>query len=292
MLSVALVMFGSLGAIASANPSVSVGVVDGAGDVNLSVRVDFGDDNSACGKSAVCDSINATCLAQTPTLQPEQCQFIFGSLSVETVTTATEQVSLYYNNVNCSGSSMSSERQDVGVCKSRSDGDKEARQYFPLIGVCNTVSTGNFEKRYIGEPSELFPTDVCTGDGSGSGTVFTIMYDKVFRVTYSNSSCVSTPTRVQETTLPMSAVYCLDFAAVNIDWNLDGMVNNDGRNVSAEVATTTTTTTAATTTAVTTTAVTTTGSSGGLVSAATAREPCVLALAGIALHSAGVLAWV
>ena len=62
------VMISSLGAMASANPSVSVGVVDGAGDVNLSVRVNFGDDNSACGKSAVCDSMNATCLAQTPTL--------------------------------------------------------------------------------------------------------------------------------------------------------------------------------------------------------------------------------
>ena len=204
---------------------------------------------------------------------------------MEAVTTAAEQVSLYYNNVNCSGSSVSSERQDVGVCKSRSDGDKEARQYFPLIGVCNTVSTGNFEKRYIGQPSEHMPTDVCTGDGSGTGTVYTIMYDKVFRVTYSNSSCVGTPTNVQETTLPMSAVYCLDFAAVNIDWNLDGMVNNDGRNVSSQVATTTTTTTAATT-------ATTTGSSGGMVGAATAGEYSFLALAGIALHSAGVLTWV
>lgn len=36
---------------------VSTGVVDGVGDVNLSVRVDFGDDNSNCGEP-ICDALH------------------------------------------------------------------------------------------------------------------------------------------------------------------------------------------------------------------------------------------
>ncbi|CAK9059864.1 unnamed protein product [Durusdinium trenchii] len=203
---------------------VSTGVVDGVGDVNLSVRVDFGDDNSNCGEP-ICDALNTSCLAKVPKLQLELCQSL-GSMSVEYVTTPTEQVSNYFQSNDCTGSSISSESVLQGACTPRSS-DKEARQYFPLVGVCNNASTAAFLQRYISETplygsAEEFPTDVCLSNGEAESKVYSIHEEKVFRVTYGNNNCTGSAESVNDITSRASifGVFCLDFATVNIDWNL------------------------------------------------------------------------
>eukprot|EP00438_Fugacium_kawagutii_P034363 Skav216718 [mRNA] locus=scaffold91:764030:769709:- [translate_table: standard] len=226
--------------------TVSIGVTNGTGDTNLSVCIDFGDDNSKCGPDPVCDALNASCLAENPPkLQLQLCQEIMGVMSVEYVTGATEQISNSFYNTNCEGTPLESEVVTQGACTARGDNDEEARQYFPLVGVCNNGSTGDFVKHYVSEPQGYsspieYPTDVCLSNGEGESKVLTIHEEKVFRVIFEDSTCTGEPESVDElSSATISEVSCLDFASVNIDWNLDGVINNDGRNgtelVAAEV---------------------------------------------------------
>ena len=229
----------------------AVGLTDGAGDVSMSVRIDFGNDNSKCGPNPICDAANASCLADDPPrLQLQLCES--GFVTVEYVTTASEQISNYYQNSNCEGNPMSSETVAQGECKARGGNEQEARQYFPLVGVCNNGSKAGFVKHYISwtqpysSSSTEYPTDVCLGYGQGEAYVFTLHDAKVFRATFGTSACDGTPSDVSEMSSAVaSQVVCLDFASVGIDWNMDGTANNDGRDVSAHVVTTTSTTTTA-----------------------------------------------
>ena len=240
----------------------SLGLTDGTGNTDLSVRIDFGGDNSQCGPGPICDALNASCLADDPPkLQLEICQDLYG-MGVEYVTGATQQVSNYFGNSKCEGSPMSSETVAQGACTARGDTEKEARQYFPLVGACNNESTGDFMKHYVSEPqmwgeAPIYPTDVCLSNGAGDSKVFTVHDQKVFRVAFGSSSCTGEHKSV--TTLnsaTISEVFCLDFAGVNVDWNFDGTINNDGRDVTSIVVTTTVTT--STTTVSTRTTFTTT----------------------------------
>ncbi|CAK9118256.1 unnamed protein product [Durusdinium trenchii] len=114
------------------------------------------------------------------------------------------KVSNYFQSNDCTGSSISSESVLQGACTPRSS-DKEARQYFPLVGVCNNASTAAFLQRYISETplygsAEEFPTDVCLSNGEAESKVYSIHEEKVFRVTYGNNNCTGSAESVNDIT--------------------------------------------------------------------------------------------